>query len=186
MTRFRSRHAVEKDARTLLDELGVTKPPVDVEHIARKLGYRVVFEHFPGDLSGTLIRDTDGTMTIGINSFHAPTRQRFSIGHEIGHAQLHAGAKGQDVLFVDPPGTEVLFRDDRASLGEDPKEIQANQFAAALLMPSDYIQAIGRKIVEKSPSIGVDAVVTRLALRFSVSEQAMRYRLVTLGMLEPD
>ncbi len=90
------------------------------------------------------------------------------------------------MIFVDPPGAQVLFRDDKSSLGEDPQEIQANQYAAALLMPSDFIRVVGRRLVEKNPDLPVDALVSLLADRFEVSTTAMRYRLVTLGIMEPD
>lgn len=62
----------------------------------------------PRDELGGVQQD-DGSLTIGINTFHAGVRQRFSVAHEIGHAQLHV----QDPKarpFVDPPA-RVLFRD---------------------------------------------------------------------------
>lgn len=170
----------------LLERVAVSKPPVDVERIARSLRYDVVFEHFPGDLSGTLIRDEDGSMTIGINSYHPLVRQRFSIAHEIGHAQLHIRSAAKSLVFVDPPGPQMLFRDGKSALGEDPLEIQANQFAAGLLMPSDFIRAIGRGYVERFPTVSVDQLVGMLSERFEVSSTAMRFRLVTLGLLQPD
>ena len=61
----------------------------------------------------------------GINSYHSRVRQRFSIAHEIGHARLHV-SDGKDKLFVDPPARQ-LFRDADGSLGEDTREVQANQ-----------------------------------------------------------
>jgi Zn-dependent peptidase ImmA (M78 family) len=168
--------------------MGIFKPPVDVETIARRLGYQVVFEHFPGDLSATLIRDVGNLITIGVNSFHPRVRQRFSIAHEIGHGELHVqlATSSQKVVFVDPPGAQVLFRDDAASLGDNPQEIQANQYAAALLMPSMFIRDSARTILGRTSSLGESDVVERLAARFEVSQQAMRYRLVNLGVLEPD
>jgi Zn-dependent peptidase ImmA (M78 family) len=36
-----------------------------------------------------MIYISDGMPIIGINSLHHPNRQRFSIGHEIGHLVLH-------------------------------------------------------------------------------------------------
>ena len=183
MTRL-SRRTVEGKAQELLESVGVTKPPVDVERIARRLGYNVVFKHLRGDVSGTVICEEDESITIGINTFHPSVRQRFSIAHELGHATLHL-ARLKEKPFVDPP-MRVLFRDVVSSQGADPLEIQANQFAAALLMPQPFVAELGQALVEQRPQIGVDELVNRLAHRFDVSTQAMRHRLVTFGVVEPE
>lgn len=178
------RKQIEERASALLETHGIKKPPIAVEKLAVRLGYRVIFEHFQNDVSGTVILNDDETLTIGINTFHADVRQRFSIAHELGHAQLHL----EDLKrrpFVDPPA-RVLFRDGLSSLGEDPLEIQANQFAAALLMPAPMVADVGQRLIDRNRSISIDALVTTLAQRFQVSTQAMRYRLVTFGVLEPE
>lgn len=183
----RSRRVVEKQAEHVLERMGITKPPVDVEKVARGLGYKVVFKYYDDDeLSGTVFTDSRGAITLGINTFQAPVRQRFSIAHEIGHAQMHLGGRqANDELFVDPPA-RMLFRDGKASLGEYKQEIEANQFAAALLMPADFVSTVGSRLVKTNASISVARLVDSLAERFEVSAQAMKYRLVTLGIIEPD
>lgn len=180
----RSRAKIEQQAEALLDELGACRLPIDVERIARELGYEIVFQLFEGDISGTVIKNGDSTLTIGINTFHSPVRQRFSIAHEIGHARLHLSSLAKQP-FVDPPA-RVLFRDGTASLGEAPAEIEANQFAAALLMPARLVLEAGQKLIDKQPNVSVDELVRSLAGRAEVSTQAMRYRLVTFGVLEPE
>lgn len=182
---MRSRRAIEAIATGVLASHKITDPPVDVDRLAHDLGYRVVFKFFnDDDLSGTVFRDTNGTTTLGINTLHATARQRFSIAHEIGHARLHLSNTKQDQLFVDPPA-RVLFRDGTASLGEDRQEIEANQFAAALLMPAAFVTLFGTRLVKANPSLSVVEVVDALAKKFDVSSQAMRFRLVTLGVIEP-
>jgi Zn-dependent peptidase ImmA (M78 family) len=94
---------------------------------------------------------------ISINADRSRTRQRFSIAHELGHLLLH------------DPGQR--FRDNFSSMGLDLREIQANQFAAKLLMPSWMVNAYAR----------VGARLTALAGLFDVSPQAMRIRLEQLG-----
>jgi len=59
----------------------------------------------------------------------------FTIAHEIGHFILH---HGESDLFIDT--TYVAFRDSESTKGENRAEIQANQFAAALLMPALFIE----------------------------------------------
>lgn len=183
-----TREAIERIAEDILERHGIDRAPVDVEGLAREMGYEVVFDRFPGDLSGTLIRDDDGSITVGINSFHHEVRQRFSIAHEIGHAHLHVQPKAlnQSLVYVDPPGPTVLFRDGRAAEGRHSEEIDANRFAASLLMPRPFIRREALDIVERSPGLGEGRTVEALATRFNVSEQAMRYRLVNLGVMEPD
>lgn len=183
-----TREAIERIAEGILEENEIDEAPIDVEHLARELGYEVVFDTFPGDLSGTLIRDDDGSITIGINSFHAEVRQRFSIAHEIGHAHLHVQPKvlNDSLVYVDPPGPTVLFRDGRAAEGRHTEEIDANRFAASLLMPRPFIRDEALEIVERSPGLSESQTVDALATRFNVSTQAMRYRLVNLGVMEPD
>src|SRR3954470_4270018 len=71
-----------------------------------------------------------GRYIIGINSSHPETRKRFTIAHEMGHLVLHQ----LDQVHVDKQFL-VKLRDDISSQAIDPHEIEANAFAAALLMP---------------------------------------------------
>jgi Zn-dependent peptidase ImmA (M78 family) len=66
-------------------------------------------------------------------------------------------------------------------MGIDPIEVEANQFAAALLMPASMVKAAVRRIAGDQPIF--DQHVEELAKRFNVSEQAMTIRLSTLGIL---
>jgi Zn-dependent peptidase ImmA (M78 family) len=131
-----------------------------------------------------VIRDASGHVVIGINTLHSAVRQRFSIAHEIGHATMHL-RDGED-LIVDPPTRGLFNRDHVASLGQDPKEIEANQFAAALLMPAPLVADIASEILSTSPAPSFERLNESLATRFDVSTQAMKFRLVNLGVIEPD
>ena len=65
-------------------------------------------------------------------------------------------------------------------LAVDDNEIEANQFAAELLMPHDLI----RRDLKKLPSdIEPETAVAQLARRYQVSIQAMTIRLNGLGVL---
>jgi Zn-dependent peptidase ImmA (M78 family) len=182
----RGRAKIEQEAQNILERLSITDPPIDVKTIAESLGYRVVLKFFDEeDLSGTVMRDARGGVTLGINTLHAQVRQRFSIGHEIGHAWLHLAHGRQEGFFVDPPAG-VFFRDSKASRGEDHKEIEANQFAAALLMPGQIVGGCLAALAGSPKRLTIDTAVSELATRFNVSTQAMRFRLVTLGFIEPE
>jgi Zn-dependent peptidase ImmA (M78 family) len=147
--------------------------PVPVDQIAEALGVSLRYEPLEGGLSGVLFRDHGGRQVIGINASHAPVRQRFTIAHELGHLRLH-----EDALYVDG----LVRRDDKSSLALDPQEIEANSFAAELLMPRKLVL---REIAERVPEGAVAdpaRLIRRLAREFAVSEQAMEYRLVNLGV----
>jgi len=151
------------------------QPPVSVEKIAKRLNLKVTFEPFDGDLSGCIVRSKDGA-TIGVNSLHPENRRRFTIAHEIGHFLLHQGEE----IIVDR-NFRVNLRDAEASKAENPEEIEANYFAAALLMPEDMLHTDlkGEKL-----DIEDDELIQRLADRYKVSRQALTYRLVSLGYLK--
>jgi Zn-dependent peptidase ImmA (M78 family) len=166
----------EQEASRLLAETGqLNTLPVNVEAIARHLRAQVVEEHLDRDVSGMLYRDEERPALIGVNIYHGRTRRRFTIAHEIGHLVLDAGRP----LVVDH--VRVNFRDSNSSTATDREEIQANAFAAELLMPRDQVLAHGRPALQAEGAI--ESVVIRdLAEGFGVSEAAMEYRLINLGL----
>jgi Zn-dependent peptidase ImmA (M78 family) len=169
----------ERAAHKILESFDISTPPVAVEDIARRLGARLSFERFGPDVSGMLFRDGPNAV-IGVNATHAKTRQRFTIAHEIGHLNLHEGRP----MFVDRT-VRIDRRDADASLGLDPEEIEANSFAAALLMPEDMILTAVTQSSIHLGATGTVEIIRRLANRFDVSPQAMEYRLANLGLVVP-
>lgn len=169
---------IEKMVEKLLGDNYVTRPPVPVDQIAESLNAIISFEPFEGkdDISGILYRDGKNTI-IGVNSAHAQTRQQFSIAHEIGHLMLH-----DKELFVDKV-VRVNFRDNKSSLATDREEIQANAFAAELLMPKSLISAEIDRLIKKKQTFEKDELIEHLSKTFQVSPQAMEYRLINLGIL---
>lgn len=164
---IRSREA-RKRAQQLLKMAGVTEPPVDVEAVAEFLGFTVLTYPLPDTTSGLTFIE-EGIKTIGVNSTHPRTRQRFSVAHELGHY-----LSGHE--SYDGGGTHV---DDRPSY-LDPQyrqEVEANEFAAELLMPSAWLK---RDVAEH----GMSQIDTpALAKRYEVSEQAMWIQLLDLQLV---
>lgn len=158
----------QASARDLLKVYEVASPPVPVERIARQMGIRIQYGPLDNDLSG-MAHIREGVTIIGVNSLHAPNRQRFTIAHEIAHIRLHREIL-ESAVHVD----RVLLRDRNSSTGTDSLEIEANAFASELLMPADMMRAAlgGRDAV-----IDDDEQIATLAKKFRVSESAMRYRL---------
>ena len=164
-------------AHQLLTVAKIDAAPVDVFALAKAADADVVQHEFEedGDISGMLYRDATRTV-IGVNAAHSLTRRRFTIAHELGHLQLHPGRP----LILDA-SARVNFRDRTASLATDREEIEANAFAAALLMPERLVlEAVERVLSTEQHT--PERLVRLLADDFQVSEAAMGYRLINLGI----
>lgn len=166
----------EAAARELLRRHDLNELPIDVEALARAEGALVVRSRFDGNVSGMVFRE-DGRTVLGVNASTSPRRQRFTVAHELGHIVLHAGRP----LTVDSQ-VRVNFRDDVSSRATDDEEIQANAFAAALLMPAGLVR---QEFLSAQESGGLtrEQVTSLLARRFDVSAEAMGYRLINLALL---
>jgi Zn-dependent peptidase ImmA (M78 family) len=167
-------------AAELLVRFDVRNPPVPVDRIAKGLGAQVRFSPLDKELSGMIYVSGD-TPIIGVNSLHRPNRQRFTIAHEIGHLVLHReyilGKVHVDRDF--PVQFAGLNRDAISATGLDDIEIEANQFAAELLMPAALlVQALASKPFD----IDDEGPLEELAKKFRVSEQALQYRIRNLSV----
>lgn len=165
--------AARRRAEALVERLEL-RPPIDVHKVARALGMKVVVALLDVDVSGLLI--TDGTSaTVIVQRGHAKNRQRFTIAHEIGHHFLGHQFEPGEHVHVDR-GTLVSRRSGRSSHGSDPKEIEANQFAASLLMPTRFVD----EAIDRHGGVLTEDVIAVLTKTFGVSEQALTIRLQTL------
>ncbi|MGI5401493.1 ImmA/IrrE family metallo-endopeptidase [Streptomyces sp. CA-135486] len=160
-------------AKALLARFGIEEPPVEPEQLAKRLEVLVVQQEMKDDVSGMLLRK-EGEKVIGVNRRHAPVRQRFTVAHELGHLLLHRGRP----LILDTD-IRVNLRDTVSSMATDREEIEANRFAAALLAPEVMV----RREVKKTQFQTADELVVRLSERFGMSQVAMNYRLMNLGII---
>ena len=161
-------------ARRLLLRYDVEEPPVPVDDIAIGEGLQVVYHDLEDDVSGLLVRQDDAAF-IGVNVKHHENRQRFTIAHELGHYMLH---RDELAVFVDD--LLVQFRSDRAASDFDPREAEANHFAASLLLPRGFL----REDLHGTPiDVSDETAVRALARRYQVSAQALTIRLVKLKLV---
>ena len=123
---------ITREANRLLSDAGVTSAPVRVFQIAHSIGATIRPGPLPGELSGFLFREGKQAI-IGVNNFHPRKRQNFTVAHELGHLRLHPADS-----FVDRK-LSFYFRDSRSGQAIDRREIDANQFAADLLMPEELL-----------------------------------------------
>ena len=167
----KKRSRISQLAAGLLDQHNVSSPPVPVARIAKSLQIRIRFSPLDDELSG-MIYVRRGVPIIGVNSLHHPNRQRFTVAHECGHFLLHKQAIAKEV-HVDK-AFPMLMRDSVSSLGVNDMEMEANFFAAELLMPVGLLrEALDGDFID----IDEDIALAVLARSFKVSQSAMRYRL---------
>lgn len=172
MTKIRSK--VESLLADYEEDFGsITSPPVPVEEIAKWRGVRLVYRPLNRELSG-MIFIREGTPIVGINSLHHPNRRRFTIAHELAHYELHRNSI-DDQVHVDKKFS-VLMRNSSSASGTDRIEIDANMFAAELLMPMYLLNPLlGRYDIDD------DGPLLRLSRMFRVSRQALEYRIRQLS-----
>jgi Zn-dependent peptidase ImmA (M78 family) len=183
LKKVRARRAAER----LLKQFKIKKPPVDVWKIAKQLPRKemeqlknlslsVQKRAFPPDLddvSAVLLKEK-AQAVIAVNTAHSEYRQRFSIAHELGHLILHSD---NELLTVEKKVEQQLFT--RAESVHNIDEMEANEFAAVLLMPEDLITKDFKKLFEKDS----DEIISKLAKRYEVSQPALTYRLKNMGLL---
>lgn len=172
MTPVRPRYArIEQLTGVLLSEVGVTAPPVPIESIVKARGISIRLMDLK-EVSGLVVRDSNAVV-IGVNKTHPLTRRRFTIAHECAHALLH---EGKEVHY--DKDFRVDFRSGMSSLGVDVEEMEANFFAACILMPRRFLAA--DPMVSELDVEDAAPLVRALATRYKVSTQAMSIRLGNL------
>jgi Zn-dependent peptidase ImmA (M78 family) len=157
---------IENKAQEILKKLNISSVPIPIEDVAG--GFNILIQKAPSDkFSGLLFKKagSEGAY-IAINNKESVVRQRFTIAHELGHFFLHP----QKNTFIE-------FRGTTQNLVKNSKEMEANRFAAAILMPAEFLL----KDIESFASNGIlPESITFLSSRYNVSEEAMKYRLMNL------
>ncbi|WP_430933274.1 ImmA/IrrE family metallo-endopeptidase [Saccharicrinis sp. 156] len=162
---------IEQKAKEILSQLNIKKAPVPIEKIAKKIGLSIDKGIFGDTISGFLLTKENKNI-IAVKSTESEVRQRFTIAHELGHYLFHSNKV--DDIFI----SNVLFRNESSSTGEIRMEREANSFAAAILMPVDFIK---EEIDKLDNRLTVEDAIKQLSKKFHVSEVAMTYRLTNLG-----
>lgn len=174
----RVRQISELAVQLVLDS-NISKAPVNVGLIVKKAGISLEETDLGEDMSGLLFVHLDKAV-IAYSSRQGIQRKRFTIAHELGHYMLHKELNS-DTVFVDKDFI-VKYRSNKLySDVEMRQEQEANAFAAALLMPKDFIFEELNK--ESLQSLQESELIERLATIFEVSVPAMTFRLTNLNLL---
>lgn len=150
---------IKMEAARVARDAGVEDAiPVPLETIAYSLGFQSLAFDGAADLAGAI---EHSSRRIFVNSNDPATRQRFTLAHELGHAVLHQGESVMD------------FRKNFERGATDRKEVEANFFAANLLMPDSTFRRAWATRERK---------FDRLASLFGVSPQAAEIKAKSLGL----
>lgn len=158
----------EAEAQKLLNKYEVCEAPINIVRLAKKEGYGVIEATFRDkNISGGIqFKTNKNNGKMYVNASDSPLRQRFSLAHEVGHSCMHRNDPEYSKGVLEKID---MFRD---SSNHNTAEIEANAFAAALLMPDNIVCDMWRKW--RSTEILADI--------FKVSISAMSFRLYNLGL----
>jgi Zn-dependent peptidase ImmA (M78 family) len=157
--------------------------PVDLNVVAKVLGVSVVERTLDADVSGVLIVKGNEKHIL-INQDHHARRKRFTTSHEFGHLVLHDMSNDRmivdtDIRVYQRVGHAGSAAYNQAGSTTTPREEkEANLFAAALMMPAQWLQEAAKELRDD------DSFVELLAKKFDVSEQACFIRLQQLNIIE--
>jgi Zn-dependent peptidase ImmA (M78 family) len=156
-------------ARKYLRQHRVTAPPVPVEYLLVVEGVEVHLVEYEDDTAGEAWWEGE-TGHVAVARKLALPRLRFTLAHEWGHLVLrHHQRRFEGHVDLSRP----LRDQDTPDLEPaDPLEIEANQFAAELLMPAALFAAEWKR----------RPVPALIAQRFEVSHQAVQLRLRSLRL----
>jgi Zn-dependent peptidase ImmA (M78 family) len=150
-------------ALELLEESGISEPPVNLEKICKHL--RISLEESDKiDFDGCIMREKKKDFTLVlVNKNITDGRRRFTIAHEIGHLVLEHL-------------TEIKkFNCGENGLVKNEKEREADSFASRLLMPEKWIKGILEEGI-----YGMETINT-IASLFQVSQTAAAIRLAEIS-----
>lgn len=149
-------------AERILQHFGVERPEeIDVEAIAWELGARVKYRQLHSCEARIIGRD--GRAIITVEERAMPSRQRFSIAHELGHWHHHRGrsliCRAEDI-------------GNARKLATDPERV-ADDFASDLLLPRYILNPILRQV--RKPTLGA---ARELSSAFNASLTATLIKMV--------
>ncbi|MCY3753480.1 MAG: ImmA/IrrE family metallo-endopeptidase, partial [Alphaproteobacteria bacterium] len=156
----------KRKAETFLADQGIASLPVDPIAIAESLD--IVVEPKPdtaGGVSGMLVRHQDVFGIMYATHIDNDGFQRFSIAHEIGHYVLDGHV---DHIF---PSGDGLHASEAGFVSGDRFELEADHFAAGLLMPDPHFS---REVLRFGDGLEAVEGMARKC-RTSLTATAIRY-----------
>lgn len=158
-------------AEEVLRDNLVTSPPVNVFSIVRNYGLDIAYASFSEyeNVAGFINLET---RQIVVNDLDSGSRQKFTVAHELGHWIMHRQ------LLESNPDQGVLLRLPLGKPDPDPREKEANTFAANLLVPDQFLLPDFKAGERLKDLAGGEKL---LATVFGVSSDVIAFRLRNLG-----
>lgn len=168
-----TRKFINSLSEDIIELYNIPIPIYDIEAVVNDIGGKINNRNMnENDSDGFIIKEGN-TFVISIDPLQDEKRNRFTIAHELGHLFLHMGYKINDQLWAEQDESPY-YRN-----GSSEKEYQANEFAAALLMPKDKYKEVMDKY-----SNGSKVSTSKIAEYFHVSIDAASNRGKFLGYLQ--
>lgn len=168
-----------------------SNPASNLEKILIKENIKLVhIKHWDDSKCGELNLIND-KYVIFLNSNHDKEIQNFTIAHELGHYFLnHLDNAESKIICINRDMHKIEHE-------KDPQEVEANFFAACLLLPINFIlEEFDRFMFKENlrQQLYVDnqrcnimtykKCIAVLKAHFSVSQTAIRFRLINLGRMK--
>lgn len=157
----------------IIDLYNIQIPIQNINEVVTALGGHVEEGIDIDNMSDGSIRKQDNGFVIYVSPFQSTERRKFTIAHELGHLFLHMGYRINMDLW-NKQKNATYYRS-----GDSLMEYQANEFAAALLMP----KKVYKEKMDKY-TIGDKVETDKIASYFGVSISAASNRGKFLGYLQ--
>lgn len=168
-----TKRLINELTQDVIDAFQIQIPIKDMEEVVRRLGGEVIEDNSLSMYSDGFITKQGQGFRIVVSSFQSGVRKNFTIAHELGHLFLHMGYKIDNQLW-NSQDEKTYYRN-----GSSEQEYQANEFAAALLMPEGEY----KKVMDQN-TYGNSVDTNRMAEHFNVSSDAAANRGKWLGYLQ--
>lgn len=159
----------------IINHFDIPTPIENMSAVVEILGGRLQEDRAIGIFSDGKIDRTEDDVEFSIKIPHGQSeaRKNFTVAHELGHLFLHMGYMIDEELWENSKNVAFYRK------GNSEKELQANEFAAAFLMP----RKIYKKVMDEY-SEGNCVLIAKVAEYFNVSIDAASYRGKWLGYLQ--
>ncbi len=167
------RRLINNLTQDIINIYDIQIPIQNINDVVRQLGGYIEENVMPDNMVDGSIRKENDSFVISVSPFQSEERRKFTIAHELGHLFLHMG-------YIIYP--ELWSRQRDATYyrsGDSLVEYQANEFAAAFLMPKERYKEIMDRY-----TIGTSVETRKIAEYFGVSVSAASNRGKFLGYLQ--
>lgn len=169
---YKKQSIINRIAQNIIDAYAIEIPITDLNDVVRRMGGAIYSDYGLDEYADGRIWKEGNRFVICVSANKPENRKRFTIAHEIGHLFLHMGYIVNQNLW-NRQDNQTYYRN-----GDSEEEYEANEFAAALLMP----EIAYKQILDKySHDMMVD--MNLVAEHFGVSTEAAINRGKWLGYL---